>query len=62
MIAASLVHDGDGAGDVGVEGGLLGVHRRLRGVIDDATTQALSDQEAKQLPMHFASTATPDRP
>jgi hypothetical protein len=39
--------DGGGAGEVGVEGGLLGVHHGLRGVIDDATMNALFDQEAK---------------
>ena len=39
--------DGGGAGEVGVEGGLLGVHRGLRGVIDDALMNALGDQEAK---------------
>jgi hypothetical protein len=39
--------DGGGAGEVGVDGGLLGVHRWLRDVIDDATMNALIDQEAK---------------
>jgi len=39
--------DGGGAVEVGVEGGLLGVHRGLRDVIDDATMNALFDQEAK---------------
>lgn len=39
--------DGDSAGEVGVEGGLLGVHRELRDVIDDATMNALFNQEAK---------------
>jgi hypothetical protein len=39
--------DGSGAGEVGVEGGLFGVHRGLRVVIDDATMNALFDQEAK---------------
>jgi hypothetical protein len=39
--------DGGSAGEVGVEGGLLGVHRGLRDVIDDATMNALFDQEAK---------------
>ena len=39
--------DGDGAGKVGVEGGLIGVHRGLRDVIDDTTMNALFDQEAK---------------
>jgi hypothetical protein len=39
--------DGGGAGEVGVEGGLLGVHCGLRVVIDDATMNALFDQEAK---------------
>jgi hypothetical protein len=39
--------DGGGAGEVGVEGGWLGVHRGLRGVIDDKHMNALFDQEAK---------------
>jgi hypothetical protein len=39
--------DGGSACEVGVEGGLLGVHRWLRGVIDDATMNALFNQEAK---------------
>jgi len=39
--------DGGSAGKVGVEGNLLGVHRRLRDVIDDATMNALFNQEAK---------------
>lgn len=39
--------DGGGVGEVGVEGCLLGVHRGLRDVIDDATMNALFDQEAK---------------
>jgi len=34
-------------GEVGFEGGLLGVHRGLHGVIDDALMNALVDQEAK---------------
>ncbi|PWB56537.1 MAG: hypothetical protein C3F18_04860, partial [Nitrosomonadales bacterium] len=38
--------DGSGAGEVGVEGGLLGVYRGLRDVIDDAMN-TLFDQEAK---------------
>lgn len=40
--------DGGGTVEVGVEGGWLGVHRWLRDVIDDATMNALLDQEAKQ--------------
>ncbi len=39
--------DGGNAGEVGVEDGLLGVHRGLRDVIDDATMNALFDQKAK---------------
>jgi hypothetical protein len=39
--------DGGSAGEVGVEGGLLGVHRGFRDVIDDTTMNALFDQEAK---------------
>jgi hypothetical protein len=35
--------DGGSAGGVGVGGGLLGVHRGLRDVIDDATMNALFD-------------------
>lgn len=42
-----------GAGEVGVEGGWLGVHHWLRGVIDDATMNALFDQEAKLFPSGF---------
>jgi hypothetical protein len=45
--------DGGGAGEVGVEGGWLGVHRGLRVVIDDATIQALFDQKAKLNSMNF---------
>jgi hypothetical protein len=39
--------DGGSAGEVGVGGGLLGVHRGLRDVIDDKVMNALFDQEAK---------------
>ncbi len=39
--------DGGGTGEVGVEGGLLGVHHGLTDVIDDATMNVLFDQEAK---------------
>ena len=39
--------DGGSAGEVGVEGGWLGVHRGLRVVIDDMDMNALFDQEAK---------------
>jgi len=49
-------------GEVGVEGGLLGVHRGLRVVIDDKHMNALFDQEAKLFLMQFASSTTPDRP
>lgn len=42
--------DGDSAGDLSVEGGSFGVHRWLRDVIDDATMNALFDQEAKLFP------------
>ena len=42
--------DGGGASEVGVEGGLFGVHRGLRDVVDDATMNALFDQEAKLFP------------
>jgi hypothetical protein len=38
---------GGGVGEVGVEGGLLGVHRGLRVVIDDDTMNALLGREAK---------------
>ena len=41
--------DGDSAAEVGVEGGLLGVRRGLRDVIDDTDMNALFDQEAKLL-------------
>ena len=39
--------DGGGVGEVGVEGGWIGVHHWLRGVIDDEHMNALFDQEAK---------------
>ena len=39
--------DAGSAGEVGVEGGWLGVHRGLRDVIDDATMNALFNQKAK---------------
>jgi hypothetical protein len=42
--------NGCGAGEVGVEWGLLGVHRGLRDVIDDIAMNALFDQEAKLNP------------
>ena len=53
MVVGELLHpfqfgvDGGSAGEVGVEGGLLGVYRGLRDVIDDTTMNALFDQEAK---------------
>jgi len=47
--------DGGGAGEVGVEGGLLGVHRGLRVVIDDTPMNALFDQEAKLFIEHFGN-------
>jgi hypothetical protein len=47
--------DGGGAGEVGVEGGLLGVHRGLRDVIEDATMNALFNQEAKWHSREFKS-------
>ena len=39
--------DGGGMGEIGVEGGWLGIHRWLRELIDDTTIQALFNQEAK---------------
>jgi hypothetical protein len=39
-----------GAGQASFGGDLLGVHRWLRDVIDDATMNALLDQEAKLFP------------
>jgi len=39
--------DGSGAGEVGVGGGLLGVHRGLRDVIDDKHMNALFNWKAK---------------
>ncbi|MHB1098071.1 MAG: hypothetical protein ACYCZR_00825 [Burkholderiales bacterium] len=53
---------GGGAGEVGVEGGWLGVHRGLRVVIDDATMNALFDQEANLFTMRFASKYSPHTP
>jgi len=47
LVIVQLCVDGGGAGEVGAEGGWLGVHRGLRDVIDDATMNALFDQEAK---------------
>ena len=53
VVVGELLHpfqlgvDGGIAGEVGVEGGLLGVYRGLRDVIDDTTMNALFDQEAK---------------
>ena len=44
-----------GVGEVGVEGGLLGVHRGLREVIDDALMNALWDREAKPCRVDLAS-------
>ena len=41
--------DGGGVGEVGVEGGWLGIHRGLRDVIDDRVMNALFDQEAKSI-------------
>jgi len=54
--------DGGSAGAEGVEGGLLGVHRGLRVVIDDKHMNALFYREAKLFLMRFASNATPERP
>jgi len=39
--------DGGYTGEVGVEGGLLGVHRGLRVLIDETLMNTLCDQEAK---------------
>ena len=39
--------DGCSAGEVSVEGGLPGIHRGLRDVIDDATVNTLFNLEAK---------------
>lgn len=54
--------DGGSAGEVGVEGGLFGVHRGLRVVIDDEHMNALFYREAKLFLMQFASNTTPKRP
>jgi hypothetical protein len=53
--------DGGGAGEVGVEGGWLGVHRGLRDVIDDMDMNALFYREAKLFLMQIASSTTPKR-
>ena len=53
--------DSGGAGEVGVEGGWLGVNRGLRVVIDDMDMNALFDQEAKLFLMQIASSTTPKR-
>ena len=45
----------------GAEGGLLGVHRGLRGMIDDAPMNALSDQEAKLILTSYLSRRGPSR-
>jgi hypothetical protein len=42
--------DSCSAGEIGVQGGLLGVHRWLRDVIGDTSMNALFDQEAKLNP------------
>ncbi|MFZ2628424.1 MAG: hypothetical protein WAX67_06035 [Rugosibacter sp.] len=47
--------DGSSAGEIGVESGLLGVHRGLREVIDDTSMNALFNQEAKRVIAHFSS-------
>jgi len=39
--------DGGGAGEIGVDGSGLGVHRWAPCLVDDATIHALNDQEAK---------------
>ena len=54
--------DGGGAGEVGVEGDWLGVHRVLRDSIDDTDMNALFYGEAKLFLMQFASDTTPERP
>jgi hypothetical protein len=54
--------DGGSAGEVGVEGGLLGVHRGLQVVIGDKHMNALFYREAKLFLMRFASNTTPNRP
>jgi hypothetical protein len=54
--------DGGSAGEIGVEGGWLGVHLGLLVVIDDKHMNALFDQEAKLFLMRFASNTTPERP
>lgn len=41
--------DGGGAGEIGVEGSGLGVHRGAPWLVDDTTIHALNDQEAKLL-------------
>jgi len=46
--------DSGGAGEVGVEGDCFGVHRELRGVIDDTDMNALFDQEAKLFIEHYS--------
>ena len=46
--------DGGGVGEVGVEGGWLGVHRGPCDVIDDTPMNALFDQEAKLFLTYFA--------
>jgi hypothetical protein len=45
--------DGGTAGEVGVEGGWLGVHRGIRDVIDDRDMNALFYREAKLFPSAF---------
>lgn len=41
--------DGGGAGEIGVDGSGLGVHRGASWLVDDTTIHALNDQEAKLL-------------
>jgi hypothetical protein len=47
--------DGGGAGEIGVDGSGLGVHRGAPWLVDDATIHALDDQEAKKMMMPTAS-------
>jgi hypothetical protein len=54
--------NGRSAGEVSVEGGWFGIHRGLRGVIDDKHMNALLYREAKLFLMRFASNTTPRRP
>ncbi|WP_313952933.1 hypothetical protein [Accumulibacter sp.] len=50
MLRLTIDVGGGGAGEVGINGGLLGIQRGFREVMDDATMNALFDYETKRFP------------